>query len=101
MNPQMFGRYLLLDKVAAGGMAEVWRGKITGEASFQKIVAIKKILPHVAEDEDFITMFTDEALITASMQHANIGQVYEFSKVADVYFIAMEYISGRDLKSVW
>ncbi len=101
MNPQMFGRYLLLDKVAAGGMAEVWRGKITGEASFQKIVAIKKILPHVAEDEDFITMFTDEALITASMQHANIGQVYEFSKVGDVFYIAMEYISGRDLKSVW
>ncbi len=82
-------------------MAEVWRGKITGEAKFQKIVAIKKILPHVAEDEDFITMFTDEALITASLQHANIGQVYEFSKIGDVYFIAMEYISGRDLKSVW
>ncbi|HEY1099500.1 MAG TPA: protein kinase [Myxococcota bacterium] len=101
MNPQMFGRYLLLDKVAAGGMAEVWRGKVTGEASFQKIHAIKKILPHVAEDEDFITMFTDEALITASLQHANIGQVYEFSKIGDVYFIAMEYISGRDLKSVW
>ena len=101
MNHQMFGRYLLLDKVAAGGMAEVWRGKITGEANFQRIVAIKKILPHVSEDEDFITMFTDEALITASLQHANIGQVYEFAKVGDVYFIAMEYISGKDLKSLW
>ena len=101
MTHQMFGRYLLLDKVAAGGMAEVWRGKITGEANFQKIVAIKKILPHVSEDEDFITMFTDEALITASLSHANIGQVYEFAKVGDVYFIAMEYISGKDLKSVW
>ena len=97
----MFGRYLLLDKVAAGGMAEVWRGKITGEANFQRIVAIKKILPHVSEDEDFITMFTDEALITASLVHANIGQVYEFSKIGDVFFIAMEYISGKDLKSVW
>ncbi len=101
MNHQMFGRYLLLDKVAAGGMAEVWRGKITGEANFQRIVAIKKILPHVSEDEDFIMMFTDEALITSSLQHANIGQVYEFSKIGDVYFIAMEYISGKDLKSVW
>ena len=101
MNPQMFGRYLLLDRVAAGGMAEVWRGKVTGEASFQKIVAIKKILPHVAEDEDFIAMFKDEALITGQMEHANIGQVHEFSKVGDVYYIAMEYISGRDLKSVW
>ena len=101
MNPQMFGRYLLLDKVAAGGMAEVWRAKITGEANFQRIVAIKKILPHVSEDEDFITMFTDEALITASLVHANIGQVYEFSKVNDVFYIAMEYISGKDLKSLW
>jgi serine/threonine protein kinase len=101
MNPQMFGRYLLLDKVAAGGMAEVWRAKITGEANFQRILAIKKILPHVSEDEDFITMFTDEALITASLVHANIGQVYEFSKVNDVFYIAMEYISGKDLKSLW
>lgn len=101
MNPQMFGRYLLLDKVAAGGMAEVWRAKLTGEGNFQKIIAIKKILPHVSEDEDFITMFTDEANITSTMNHANIGQVSEFSKVGDVYFLSMEYVSGRDLKSVW
>ncbi len=101
MNPQMFGRYLLLDKVAAGGMAEVWRAKYSGEGNFQKIIAIKKILPHVSEDEDFITMFTDEANITSSMNHANIGQVTEFSKVGDTYYISMEYVSGRDLKSVW
>ncbi len=101
MNPQMFGRYLLLDKVAAGGMAEVWRAKFSGEGNFQKIIAIKKILPHVSEDEDFITMFTDEANITSTMNHANIGQVSEFSKVGDTYYISMEYVSGRDLKSVW
>ena len=101
MNPQMFGRFLLLDKVAAGGMAEVWRAKITGEGNFQKIIAIKKILPHVSEDEDFITMFTDEANITSTMNHANIGQVSEFSRVGDTYYIQMEYVSGRDLKSVW
>jgi serine/threonine protein kinase len=100
-DPQMFGRYLLLDKVAAGGMAEVWRAKMSGEANFQRIVAIKKILPHIAEDEDFIGMFTDEALITASLTHANIGQVYEFNRIGDTFFIAMEYISGKDLKSVW
>jgi serine/threonine protein kinase len=101
MNAQMFGRFLLLDKVAAGGMAEVWRAKITGEGNFQKIIAIKKILPHVSEDEDFITMFTDEANITSTMNHANIGQVSEFSRVGDTYYIQMEYVSGRDLKSVW
>jgi serine/threonine protein kinase len=101
MNPQMFGRFLLLDKVAAGGMAEVWRAKITGEGNFQKIIAIKKILPHVSEDEDFITMFTDEANITSTMNHANIGQVSEFARVGDTYYIQMEYVSGRDLKGVW
>lgn len=101
MSHEMFGRYLLLDRVAAGGMAEVWRGKVVGEDGFQRIVALKKILPHVAEDEDFITMFRDEAKITVQLQHSNIGQVYDFNRVDDVYFIAMEYISGKDLKSVW
>src|ERR1043165_1208431 len=100
MQPRRFGRYLLLDRVASGGMAEVWRVKLTGEAGFQRIFAIKKILPHVAEDEDFIRMFTDEALIASALQHGNIGQVYEFSKVDDTFFIGMEYVSGKDLKSV-
>jgi serine/threonine protein kinase len=101
LKPQSFGRYLLLDKVASGGMAEVWRAKLSGEQGFQRIYAIKKILPHVAEDTEFITMFTDEALITSSLQHANIGQVYEFSKIGDTFYIGMEYISGKDLKTVW
>lgn len=100
-KPQQFGRYVLLDKVASGGMAEVWRAKLQGEQGFQRIYAIKKILPHVAEDTEFITMFTDEANITSSLQHANIGQVFEFSKLGDTYYIAMEYISGKDLKTVW
>src|SRR5690606_16855489 len=101
MKATWFGRYLLLDRVAAGGMAEVWRAKITGESGFQRIIAVKKILPHVSEDPDFIAMFTDEANITVQLQHPNIGQVYEFSKLDDIYFIAMEYISGKDVKTVW
>ncbi len=101
MKPQAFGRYLLLDKVASGGMAEVWRAKLIGEAGFERIVAIKKILPHVCEDQDFITMFTDEAKITVQLQHSNIGQVYEFSKHDGIFYIGMEYISGKDLKTIW
>jgi serine/threonine protein kinase len=101
MKATKFGRYLLLDKVASGGMAEVWRGKIVGESGFQRMIAIKKILPHVCEDPDFISMFTDEANITVQLQHPNIGQVYEFSKLIDIYYIAMEYISGKDLKTIW
>lgn len=100
-SPAPFGRYLLLDKVAAGGMAEVWRGKLIGESGFERIVAIKKILPHVSDNEQFITMFTDEAKITVQLQHANIGQVYEFSKHDGTYFIGMEYVSGKDLKTIW
>ena len=92
---------MLLDRVASGGMAEVWRAKISGSDDFQRIIAIKKILPHVAEDEDFISMFRDEAKITVQLQHANIGQVFDFNKVGDVYYIAMEYIPGKDLKTVW
>jgi serine/threonine protein kinase len=101
MKAKRFGRYLLLDKVASGGMAEVWRGKIMGESGFQRMVAIKKILPHVSEDKDFIAMFTDEANITVQLQHSNIGQVYEFAKREDIFFIAMEYISGKDVKGIW
>jgi serine/threonine protein kinase len=101
MKPTPFGRYLLLDKVASGGMAEVWRAKLVGESGFQRIVAIKKILPHVSEDAEFITMFTDEAKITVQLQHSNIGQVYEFDKVEGIFYIAMEYISGKDLKTLW
>ena len=101
MKAQWFGRYLLLDKVASGGMAEVWRAKIVGEANFQRIVALKKILSHVSEDPEFVSMFQDEANITVALQHPNIGQVLEFSKFEEIYYIAMEYISGKDLKSVW
>ncbi|MEW5855178.1 MAG: serine/threonine-protein kinase [Myxococcota bacterium] len=101
LKPQIFGRYLLLDRVASGGMAEVWRAKIFGADDFQRIIAIKKILPHVCEDQEFIQMFKDEAKITVQLQHANIGQVYELGKIDDTFFIAMEYISGKDAKTIW
>ncbi|MBI5495562.1 MAG: serine/threonine protein kinase [Deltaproteobacteria bacterium] len=101
LKPAVFGRYLLLDRVAAGGMAEVWRAKQFGAEDFQRIIAIKKILPHVVEDPEFIQMFKDEAKITVQLQHANIGQVYELNKVDETFYIAMEYISGKDAKTVW
>lgn len=101
MKVQRFGRYLLLDKIASGGMAEVFRAKLVGEGNFQRIIAIKKILPHVSEDAEFVAMFHDEANLTVQLQHANIGQVFEFAKNNDTYYIAMEYISGKDLKTLW
>jgi serine/threonine protein kinase len=100
-QPIPFGNYLLLDRINIGGMAEVWRAKTFGAGGFERVVAIKRILPNIAEDEEFISMFIDEAKITVQLNHANIGQIYELSHVANSYFIAMEYLSGRDMRSIF
>ncbi len=100
-QPIPFGKYLLLDRVNIGGMAEVWRAKTFGANGFERIVAIKRILPNIAEDEEFITMFIDEAKITVQLNHANIAQIYELANLSNSYFIAMEYVSGKDMRAVF
>ncbi len=92
-----FGKYLLLDRLAVGGMAEVYTAKSFGIEGFEKIIAIKRILPTMAEDEDFIQMFVDEAKIAGHLTHANIAPIYELGKIGDSHYIAMEYIWGKDL----
>ncbi len=94
------GRYELLNKIATGGMAEIYKAKQKGPSGFEKIVTIKKILPHLAQDEDFITMFIDEARIAASLSHPNIVQIFDLGKMNNQYIIAMEYVSGKDLGAV-
>jgi len=81
-------------------MAEVFKGRSSGAAGFEKIVAIKRILPHLSDDQDFISMFIDEAKLSANLNHSNIGQVFEFGKIENCYFIAMEYIHGKDLRAI-
>jgi serine/threonine protein kinase len=100
-QPIPFGKYLLLDRINIGGMAEVWRGKMFGAGGFERLVAIKRILPNIAEDEEFITMFIDEAKITVQLTHANVAQVYELGQIANNYFIAMEYIPGKDMRAIF
>ncbi|MBN2695719.1 serine/threonine protein kinase [bacterium] len=100
-EPVRFGKYLLLDRVNVGGMAEVFKAKTFGIEGFEKLVAIKRILPSIAEDDEFIRMFVDEAKITVKLQHANIAQVYELGKIDESYFIAMEFINGKDLKQLF
>ncbi len=100
-QPIPFGKYLLLDRVNIGGMAEVWRAKTFGAGGFERLVAIKRILPNIAEDEEFISMFIDEAKITVQLNHANIAQIYELSHISNSYFIAMEYVSGKDMRAVF
>ncbi|MCC6334462.1 MAG: serine/threonine protein kinase [Myxococcales bacterium] len=82
-------------------MAEVWRAKTFGAGGFERLVAIKRILPNIAEDEEFISMFIDEAKITVQLSHANIAQIHELSHLSNSYFIAMEYVSGKDMRAVF
>ncbi|QRK04072.1 protein kinase [Archangium violaceum] len=100
-QPIPFGKYLLLDRINIGGMAEVWRGKMFGAGGFERLVAIKRILPNIAEDDEFITMFIDEAKISVQLNHANIAQIYELGQISNSYFIAMEYIPGKDMRAIF
>ncbi len=99
-KPTLFGKYLLLERINVGGMAEVFTAKAFGVEGFERILAIKKILPTMAEDEEFITMFIDEARISVELNHANVVRIDELGKHDDTYFIAMEYVAGRDLRTI-
>ena len=100
-NPIPFGTYLLLDRINIGGMAEVWRGKSFGAGGFERLVAIKRILPNIAEEPDFKSMFIDEAKISVLLAHANIAQTYELGELHQSLYIAMEYVAGKDLRVVF
>lgn len=99
-EPKQFGRYLLIDKLAVGGMAEIYKAKTYGVDGFEKLLAIKRILPHCSADKEFITMLVDEAKLTVLLSHANIVQVYDLGKVGDDYYISMEFIHGTNLREL-
>src|SRR5574339_530060 len=95
--PQVFGRYLLVQRLSRGGMGEIFLAK-HGLAGFEKLAVIKKVLPHLAADESFISRFIDEAGVAIKLQHVNVAQVFEVGRVGDEYFLALEYVEGRDLR---
>ncbi|MBI4688769.1 MAG: protein kinase [Nitrospirae bacterium] len=97
---ERFGQYILLEKVATGGMAELFKAKKLGIEGFERVLAIKRILPHLSSDEEFIEMFIAEAKLVARLGHKSIAQVYDFGKIGQSYFIAMEYIRGKDLRAI-
>jgi len=99
-SPQQFGKYVLLSKIAAGGMAVTYRARMTGAAGVTKPCVIKQILPHFVDDADFVEMFISEARVAASMSHSNIAQVFDFGEVDGAYFIAMELVQGQPLSKV-
>ncbi len=94
------GDYILEEKIATGGMAELFKAKRKGVEGFEKTVAVKKILPNVAEDREFIDMLIDEAKIASQLSHPNIVQIFDLGKKEGSYFIAMEYVHGKDLRTI-
>ncbi len=92
------GKYQLLRKLATGGMAEVFLAKTDGPMGFEKLLVIKRILPHLAEDPQFVEMFLAEAKLAAQLNHPNLVQLFDFGEAEGSYFIAMEYIDGPTLR---
>lgn len=95
--PTRFGRYQLLERIAAGGMAEVFLARSFGVEGFEKRLVIKRILPELARNPRFVAMFVHEAKLSVALNHPNIVQVFDLGKVGSDHYIAMEYIHGRDL----
>ena len=95
--PIGFGRYQLVERLAVGGMAELFVATSPGEHGFQKRVVIKRLLPHLVDDETYNAMFIDEAKLTARLVHPKIAQTFELGKVDEALYIAMEHIDGIDV----
>ncbi|MBN8466659.1 protein kinase [Corallococcus exiguus] len=92
------GKYQLVRKLASGGMAEVFLAKAAGPRGFEKTLVLKRILPHLAEDESFVEMFLGEAQLAARLDHPNVVQIFDFGEADGSYFLAMEYIDGPTLR---
>ncbi|HMI92944.1 MAG TPA: protein kinase, partial [Polyangiales bacterium] len=99
-GPILYGKYQLLEQLARGGMAEVYKAKAHGVEGFEKVLVIKRILPELSENPRFTAMFIDEAKIAVTLSHANIVQVFDLGQAENTYFIAMEYVAGMDLAAM-
>jgi serine/threonine-protein kinase len=97
---RQFGRFELLMEMARGGMATLYLARIRGPEQFEKKLVIKRIHEHLAEEEEFIGMFLDEARITALIHHPNVATIFDMGQIQGAYFIAMEYVHGENLTSV-
>jgi serine/threonine protein kinase len=97
---QTFGKYVMLRRLAIGGMAEVYLANQTGAAGFNKLVVIKLVLPHYASDSKFVELFLDEGRLAARLSHPNIAQTFDLGEAEGRYFIAMEYVMGESLSAI-
>ena len=97
---ERLGKYELLNKIAAGGMAEILVARAHSLPGVEKVVVIKRLLPQFADKQEFIDMFLDEARIAATLNHPNIVQMYDFGPMDGGYFMALEYLHGEDLRAI-
>ncbi len=96
----LLGRYELVSELGHGGMAKVYRARAAGPGGFEKTLVVKCILPHLAQDPQFIEMFLAEARLAARLNHPNLVQIYDFGEAEGAYFLAMEYIDGPTLRAL-
>jgi serine/threonine-protein kinase len=100
VEPRAFGKYTLLHRIARGGMADLYLARSSEVAGIERLLVIKLVAARYSQDPSFISMFEDEVRIVASLNHPNIGQVIDVGRQDGTYFLAMEYIHGRDLRQV-
>jgi serine/threonine-protein kinase len=94
---QRFGKYQIVERIASGGMAEIFKARLDGIGGFHRTFAIKRILPHLTTNPEFVDMLVDEAKVAGLLSHANIVQILDLGSIDQQYYIAMEYVHGRDL----
>lgn len=97
---EQFGKYILLERLAAGGMAEVYLSKSTGAVGVNKFVAVKRILPQYSDHQEFIEMFKEEAKIAVNLNHGNVVSIYDFGVEKSQFYLVMEYVEGRNLRQI-
>ncbi|MEO0813998.1 MAG: serine/threonine-protein kinase, partial [Myxococcota bacterium] len=94
------GKYLLVDRINHGGMADIFLAKTFGYEGADRLIAVKCIRPDIASDANFVSMFVDEAKLSVQLDHVNIARTYDLGRIRETYFIAMEHVLGRDLRGV-
>lgn len=97
---QRIGDYLIIERIAQGGMAQIYKARTSDPNGIGRLVVIKRILPHISSDPEYVEMLIDEAKIAVHFTHGNIAQVYDLGKVVDDYFIVMEYVDGKTLGQI-
>jgi serine/threonine protein kinase len=98
-RPHKFGRYIIVDPIAVGGMAEIYRARLAAaKEGPDRVIVIKKVIANLSQNSEFLQMFEEEIKITVGLTHPNIIQIYDYGKVDDQYFMAMEYVEGKNLR---